>query len=63
MQEGQKVMWHSVNRVLHGVIKEKFYRKKDGALIGYIVQTEQGRNVIVHPKSIINAQATKQEPR
>ena len=53
MEKEQKVAWYSVNRVRWGIIIGKFYRKKDNALLGYLVQLPDNKKVIVHPKSII----------
>ena len=35
-------------------------RKKDSTLLGYLVQLDKGKRVIVHPKSIINANQTSE---
>lgn len=53
MEKGQKVAWYSVNRVRWGIIVDKFYRKKDNALLGYLVQLPDNKKIVVHPKSII----------
>ena len=55
-KEERKVKWNSVNGVREGIVIAKFYRKKDHALLGYIVQMENGKMVAVHPKSFINNQ-------
>lgn len=52
--EEKTVSWNSANGVRKGVIVAKFYRKKDNALLGYIIKMENGMRVIVHPKSFIN---------
>ena len=59
MEEGQVVTWHSVNRVQRGIIIGKLYRKKDNVFLGYLVQMENGKKSIVHPKSIIHAETAK----
>ena len=53
--EGEKVMWYGINRIHRGVIVGRHKR-------GYIVQTETGKKVIVHPKSFIHVKTDKQEP-
>lgn len=50
--EGQRITWRSVHGTSSGVIvgKERF---------GWKVLLENGKYVIVHPKSIIHAEAAK----
>ena len=61
--EEKVVRWHTANGVCDGIIIAKFYRKKDNALLGYIVQVANGKKMIVHPKSFINAETSEQKPR
>ena len=61
--EGKEVSWNTVNGVRSGIVLAKFYRKKDNALLGYIVQMANGKKVIVHPKSFIHAETQEQESR
>lgn len=62
-ENGGKVSWKTVHGVRNGVILARFYRKKDNALLGYIVQMEDRKKMIVHPKSFINAETSEQKPR
>ena len=57
--EGKEVSWKSISGTRSGVVLAKFYRKKDNALLGYIVQMADGMKMIVHPKSFINTNQTK----
>lgn len=61
--EGKTISWKAANGIREGIIIGKFFRKRDNTFLGYLTQLANGKKVIVHPNSIIHAEATEQKPQ
>ncbi len=56
--KGKAVSWKTVHGISTGTIIGQITRKKDNEFLGYLVELENGKRSIVHPKSFINASQT-----
>lgn len=60
MQEGRRVSWKAVNGIRSGIIIGRVTRKMGSEFLGYLVELDNKKRVIVHPESIINGSQTAQ---